>query len=91
VNVTDSDDVKAAKNRNSSNIALGYENRMEWDDQLCFSEFVCACFALPASRPDLESAAAVDLLVASKRTRPLSPPGNAMGQDFRELNRLRGK
>jgi hypothetical protein len=59
---------------------------MEWDDQLRLSEFVCSCFAMPASRADLESAAAVDLLVASEGIRFVSAPGNAIGHGFWALN-----
>ena len=65
---------------------LGYENRMEWNDQLCFPELFRSSFTVPANRPRLQSAAAVDLLVASERMGPVPAPGNAKGQDFWELN-----
>jgi hypothetical protein len=62
-----------------------YENRLEWNGQLCFPELFRSCLAVPANRPRLQSAAAVNLLVASKRMGSVSAPGNAIGQDFWEL------
>jgi hypothetical protein len=59
---------------------------MEWNDQLCFPELFRSCLALPANCPRLQSTAAVDLLLASKRMGPVSASGNEMGQDFWELN-----
>jgi hypothetical protein len=58
---------------------------MERNDQLCFPELFLSGFAMPADRPRLQGAGAVDLLEASKRIGPVSAPGNAMGQDFWEL------
>jgi hypothetical protein len=58
---------------------LGYENRMERNDQLCFPELFRSGLAVPANRPRHQSAAAVELLEASKRIGPVSAPGNAMG------------
>ena len=70
----------------SAKCRIGYENRMERNGQLCFPEFFRSCLAVPANRPRLQSAAAADLLLASKRMGPVSASGNAMGQDFWELN-----